>query len=399
MYGKGINQNNIQQINRELVMRVLRKNEGCSRAELAKMTNLKPATITNIINDFQNLDMVKESGVIAEGKGRSAIRLTLNKNACNIVGIRLSRSYLIVGIFDTRGDEIKSVRYPIEAGMKPRDVLEKMIEYAEVAIHEWATGPVSAIGCAVPGPFLRKEGRVALMTGFPVWRDINIQKELEDKFDLPIFMEHDANAGALAYYWKYGGDLQKTLVYVAVGQGVGAGIVQDGNLLSGSLGVAGEIGHMSICHNGRYCECGNKGCLETYCSSLAFEKEIKRRIENGNYSSLKKESTFQEIVQAVRKGDRLAVDSYKEVCDCLGTGIVNVINMLNPDIIVVDEDVVSVAPEIMKDRLERAIKPAILPQVWDALEIIVGEGTQAFVLKGVAIHAMEERLRELFKKQ
>ena len=398
MYGKGINQENIQLMNRELVLRVLRKNEGCSRAELAKMTNLKPATITNIINDFQKMNLVGESGTISEGKGRSAIRLMLNPKAYNVVGIRLSRSYLIVGVFDVRGDELKSVRYEIERSMTSKEVIVKIIEYANLAIHEWAEGQVAAIGCAVPGPYLRKEGRIALMTGFPVWNGVNIQKELEAEFDLPIFMEHDANAGALAHYWKQGIELQQTLVYVAVGQGVGAGIVQNGSLIGGQLGVAGEFGHMSISFDGRYCECGNRGCLETYCSSIAFEKEVQREIEQGNYSCLKKDCSFGEIVQAVRNGDRLAQECYQRFCDRLSVGIVNVINMLNPDTIVIDEEMVGVAPEILQERLEKVVQPSILPELWNNVKIVIGEGTQTFVLKGVAIFALEKILRDSFAR-
>lgn len=398
MYETGINQDNAQQINRELVLRFLRKNEGCSRIELAKMTNLKPATITNIISDFQNMGIVREIGTISEGKGRSAIRLALNPNSYSVISVRLARRYLIVGAFDFRGDKINSEKYAIEAWEKSEDVLADMKKYVHRAMENWTTGNVAAIGCAVPGPFLKKEGMVALMTGAPVWKDINIQEELEKEFNLPVFMEHDANAGALAHYWKSGTDLQQTLVYMALGQGVGAGIVEDGKLLVGRLGVAGEIGHMSICYNGRYCECGNRGCLETYCSSLAFTKEVNRKIADGNYSILKPNSSFQEIIAAVKAGDRLAVDEYRNACELLGVGLVNVINILNPDMIVVDEEMAAVSPEILKTSLEKVIKPAVLKQMWDNVEIVVGEGNQEAVLAGVAILAADEILRRYFKK-
>ena len=396
MYGQGINQENIQYLNRELVLRVLRKNEGCSRAELAKITHLKPATITNIINELQELNLVRESGVISEGKGRSAIRLILNSNAYNVVGIRIARKYLIVGVFDVRGDELKSVRCEIESWMNIEDVLERVIKYVHMAIDEWAQGKVVAIGCAIPGPFLKEEGKVVLVTGMPVWKDCDIKEELKKEFNLPVFMEHDANAGALAYYWKCGEGLRQTLVYMAVGQGVGAGIVQDGTLMNGQLGIAGEIGHMSINFEGPYCECGNRGCLEMYCSSIALRKEIARGIDQGHFTSLRRDCTLDEIAQAVKKGDRFVIDCYRKICERLAIGVVNVINMLNPDKLVVDDDFVSVAPDMVCEILNKAIRPAILPQIWDNLEIVIGEGTQAFVLKGVTILAAEELLREKF---
>jgi len=334
--------------------------------------------------------------VISEGKGRSAIRLVLNSDAYNVVGIRIARRYLIVGVFDVRGDELKSVRCEIESWMNIEDVMNRVIKYVHMAIDEWANGEVVAIGCAIPGPFLKEEGKAVLVTGKPVWKDGNIQEELKKEFDLPVFMEHDANAGALAYYWKCGEELRQTLVYMAVGQGVGAGIVQDGSLMGGQLGIAGEIGHMSINFEGPYCECGSRGCLEMYCSSIALKKEIAKGIDNGNYTCLTRECTLDEIAQAVAKGDRFAVDCYQKICEKLALGVVNVINMLNPDKIVVDDDFVSVAPDMVRECLNRAIRPAILPQIWDNLEIVIGEGTQAFVLKGVAILAAEELLRKQF---
>ena len=328
MYGSGINQDNAQQMNRELVLRFLRKNGVCSRIELSKLTNLNPATITNIINDFQRIGIVAETGAISEGKGRSAIGLALNAARYSVIGIRLTRRCMLVGAFDICGEKIWAEEYTMEAQMSPKEVLRVMNDYVHRAIDEWAGREVVAIGCAVPGPFLRKEGRVALMTGAVNWQSINIKEELEQEFHLPVFMEHDANAGAIAYYWNYGAELSQSLVYLAVGQGVGAGIIDDGKLLVGKLGVAGEIGHMSIDYRGRYCECGSRGCLETYCSSIAFMKELKRKVKEGNYSTVNEGSTFAEIIQAVRDGDRLAVDEYKTACECLAAGVVNVINKI-----------------------------------------------------------------------
>lgn len=398
MYESGINQDNAQQMNRELVLRFLRKNGVCSRIELAKLTNLNPATITNIINDFQRIGIVAETGTINEGKGRSAIGLSLNASKYSVIGIRLARYCMLVGAFDICGQEIWTEEYTFDPSMTPQDVLHLMKESVHKAINEWAGREVTAIGCVVPGPFIRKEGRVALMTGFLGWQNINIQEELEKEFQLPVYMEHDANAGAIAYYWKYGAELKQSLVYLAVGQGVGAGIIDDGNLLTGCLGVAGEIGHMSIDYNGRYCECGSRGCLEAYCSSLAFIREVKKKVHDGNYSIVKADSTFDEIRQAVQCGDRLAVDEYRKACDCLAAGVVNVINILNPETIIIDDEMVSVEPEILKSSLKKITEQSILHLVRQDLEIIIGNGTQESMLQGSAYYAIEEVLRSFARK-
>ena len=133
-----------------------------------------------------------------------------------------------------------------------------------------------------------------------------------------------------------------------------------------------------------------------YCSSTALKKEIISGIKSGNYTRLNQNCTLDEIAQAVAEGDRFVVDCYQKICNRLAIGVVNVINMLNPDKIVIDDDFVSVAPEMVREILHKAIRPAILPQIWDNLEIVIGEGTQAFVLKGVVIRASEGLLREMF---
>ena len=393
MHESGINQDNAQKMNRELVLKLLRKHTVCTRTELARLTGLKPATITNIISEFQRLDIVREIGPVSEGKGRNAIQLALNPSVYSVAGIRLARKYLIVGAFDVRGEELNDEWYSIDPWMTPEDVLEVMKTYLYKAINEWTDGNVKAIGCAVPGPFLRREGKVAMMTGFPAWHHIDIQAALEKEFGVPVFMEHDANAGALAYYWRHGTELRQTLVYMAVGQGVGAGIVRDGALYTGALGVAGEIGHMSIHYKGRYCECGSRGCLEAYCSSLAFIKEVQRKIREGNYSTLDAVCSFLKIAQAVRNGDRLAREEYRKACELLAVGIINVINILNPDIIVLDDEMAAVSQEILRDSLERVTKPAVLPEVWENLEIVMGDGTQESVLQGAALMAIDNILQ------
>lgn len=399
MYDSGINQDNAQQMNRELVLRFLRKNGVCSRIELAKLTNLNPATITNIINDFQRIGVVEETGAISEGKGRSAMGLALSASKYSVIGIRLTRRCMLVGAFDISGNKIRTEEYALDH-KTPQAALDIMKKSVHEAIDVWSGREVVAIGCAVPGPFMRKEGRIAMMTSTVDWQNVNIKQELEKEFEVPIFMEHDANAGALAYYWNHGegSELNQSLVYLAVGEGVGGGIIDNGKLLMGKRGIAGEIGHMSIDVNGRYCECGSRGCLETYCSSISFTREIKRKIHAGNYSIVKENSTLAEITEAIRKGDRLAVDEYRYACDSLAAGVVNVINILDPDVIVIDDEFVSVAPDILKESLEKIVDQSILHLVNQKIELIIGDGTQKTMLQGAAYVAIEGAMRIFARK-
>lgn len=393
MQEKGVNQDNVQQMNRTLIIRLLRKKGSCSRAELARLTKLQPATITNIVNEFQQLGLVKESGTIKEGRGRNAIRVTLNASEYSIISIRLSRKYFYIGTFDLNGREQSSVCCPISGRDTQKKVLADIKAGVGKAINQVKKGQVIAIGCAVPGPFLRGGGRVALMTGFPDWKNVSINEELEREFELPVYVEHDANVGALSYYWDLGAETDQLLLYVAAGQGIGAGIVSDGSLLIGALGAAGEIGHMSINFDGPYCECGNKGCLEKYCSSIALTKAVNRKIEEDNYSILGKGCRFEEIKEAVRKGDKLAVSEYRKACDKLAVGIINLVNILNPHIIVIGDEMASVCPDLMQESIDRIVKPRIIPDIWDNMRIMIGNENNDKILQGASILATEEILK------
>jgi len=398
---KGINQDIIQQMNRVLIIRLMRMKGVCSRAELSRLTKLRPATITNIISEFQQWGLVREEGFINEGIGRKAIGITLNSLKYKVIALRLSRKYFLIGLFDLSGNELQSIKHKISKKDTPEIVFNEIKKQIHILLNNCHEGRVLAIGCAIPGPFLRKEGRVALLSEFPDWQNIKIKQELENEFGFPTYLEHDANAGALAYYWDMGVETNKSLVYFAAGQGIGAGIVSDGSLLVGALGSAGEVGHMCIDYNGAFCECGNKGCLEKYCSSIALTKAINRKLDEGNYSILSKGCDFGEIAEAVQKGDKLAVSEYRKACEMLAVGVVNIINILNPDIVVIGDEMSTVEPEILIESVNNVVKSRILPVILENMIIVVGKENTDKILTGASIVATEEILKTpfLFKSE
>lgn len=397
---KGVNQDIIQQMNRSLIIRLLRMKGVCSRAELSRLTKLRPATITNIISEFQLWGLVKEEGLINEGIGRKAIGITLNSSEYKVIALRLSRKYFLVGLFDLGGHELQSYKFKISKKDTPKVVFAEIKKQIRSLLDNCNEGRVLAIGCAIPGPFLRKEGRVALLSEFPDWENIKIKQELEEEFSLPTYLEHDANVGALAYYWDMGVETNKSLVYFAAGQGIGAGIVSDGSLLVGALGSAGEVGHMSIDYKGSLCECGNKGCLEKYCSSIALTKAINKKIDEDNYSILPKGCDFGEIAEAVKKGDKLAVSEYKKACEMLAVGVVSIINVLNPDIVVIGDEMSTVDSNILLESVNSILKTRILPVILENMTIVVGKENTDKILAGASIVATEEILKTplLFQK-
>ena len=171
------------------------------------------------------------------------------------------------------------------------------------------------------------------------------------------------------------------VVYIAAGQGIGAGIICDGELLKGSMGIAGEIGHTSIHFKGPKCSCGNYGCLENYCSSIAFTKEI-NRILGGDH-----EYTFTEAVSMVQAGNPIVKEIFLTSFDSLAVGVVNMINSFDPSVIIIGDEMSHVLPEEMLQRIKDEVRRKVLPEIYENLKITMS-GIKDSMLHGAAIAAI-----------
>ncbi|WP_308638256.1 ROK family protein [Paenibacillus silvisoli] len=381
---RGTNLEDVQEMNRSLVIRLMRRRSVCSRAELTQASGLNQSTITNIINELISWGIVVETGVIDGKKGRRSIGIKLNCEPYKIIGIRLARKSITVALYDLEGIEYRKQQIPIDMADGPANAFNRMKELIRDMIRSNSVGNVVAIGVVTPGPLFRDEGRIGLMTNFPGWEKINIQDDLMKEFVLPVYIEHDAKAGALAHWWFGKSDQdQGVMIYVAAGQGVGAGIVVDGKVFRGSLGMAGEIGHMSIDFKGPQCECGNRGCLELYCSTSALLKTL-----NKEYASLK--TVWRELQEDDKSETKEAV---KQAAWFLGFGLVNIINTFNPDRIILGDELAE-AGTLLHDTVKSVINEYVLPDVSSKLTIELASDDMDTMLVGSAIVAIESMLEQ-----
>ncbi len=383
----GFNQEYMQEMNRALLIKLLRKEGTCARAVLAKKSQLKQATVTNIINDFIEWGLVEEVGFLIGNKGRRSIGISLKNNEYGVIGIQLARKYFFVGIFDLSGNTVELEKGEIQPEALPEETMKEIFAVIKEITARHGDRELLAIGMAVPGPFSVKEGRIELMTGYSGWNEISISDMLQEEFGLPVFLENDANCGALAQYWYNDEQYEKeVMVYIAAGAGVGAGIMNQGELIEGKLGMAGEIGHTSVNFSGPRCACGNFGCLELYCSSAAFVRELNRVLKPA------REYTFAEAKELVRNGNPIAVEVYTDCCDKLGVGVVNVINSFNPAVVVIGDEMSHVSSKIMLERVKREVQIRVLPEVFENVVISMSV-TDKSMLHGAAIVALRDVLR------
>ena len=383
---RGINQDVTQEMNRSLLLKSLRREGVCSRAHLASLTGLKQATVTNIMKDFLNWGIVKEVGFLNGSKGRRSIGVSINPDGYRVIGVRLARKHYSVGLFDLTGKQIVKERVDFEPEKQPgaEEILNQIVGRMRLLIQQYGKDSVLAAGLAVPGPFIAKKSRIALITGADIWKDIELKAFFEREMDIPVFLEHNANAGAYAHMWDlkeaYHDDI---LVYIAAGQGIGAGIVMNGRIYEGALGTSGEIGHMTIDRNGKPCACGNRGCLERYASSLELVKTVygeRAGMEGCNFEDLEKQ---------IRSGDTAYTEHYRRACESLGVGIINIVNVINPDRIIIGDDMARPNPELMEKTVRKTVQKGILPDVFDELTLSISTYQGDPILTGAAIVAID----------
>ena len=368
---KGENLDKLRETNRSLILQILARTNQCTRVMLSEKTGLKQATITKIVNTLIEKGIVRECGNINGRVGRRAIALELNAARYKVISVSLSRQSYALGVFDLLGQGSQVLRESLSMEEPVTDILDRIISSIRsvLACHN----DIYAIGMASPCPFLSKRGTIALMTGRQELNDIDLTHTLASQFDIPVYLAHDANAGALAeLHWGNHNltDKHHVLVHLLAKDGIGAGILCDEKLFTGSKGIAGELGHMSINSEGPLCSCGNHGCLECYCSSLAFTKHVTEELRNHPESSLNQLShlTVDDIFDAMEQGDPFAIAQVKRVGYYFGCGIVNAINLYDPDVLVISGHMIR-GGAIMMDEIWATVQKRIMPKLLEGVKI------------------------------
>lgn len=361
----------LQDHNLSRILELLRENEGISRQDLVEMTGLSASGVSKLVGALIDKGLVVEDTIISRNKGRRAISLKLNPNSVHAVGVRLARHYVQCGLFNVYGRTLFSTsrEFQTRSLAEAKSALEELIGQT---LQESAARSLDVVGIGVsaPGPLFSHEGRIALTSNYPEWTDFSVKEFLESRFKMRVSVEHDANVSVLAEKWFGKGVGSNNLVYVMVDRGVGAGIFYDGKLYRGHHGIAGEIGHTTIYYDGPRCECGNRGCLEMYCSSFAVLTQA--RSELGSDGAQGEQLTIDAIARLVREGDQRAIHLVTKAGRFLGIGVANLINAYNPERIILGGEM-SKAGEPWFQAVKESVQERTLPEVYADTEIHMSE--------------------------
>jgi len=267
-----------------------------------------------------------------------------------LVGVDLGGTNIVVGVLPIDGGtgEVFALRsVPTEAQRGPKFVVDRIVSLIDDAINEilgahgGTRDDFAGVGIGSPGPLNRETGTV-INTPNLGWRNFPLRDLISNSVGLPATLDNDANCATYGEWWLGAGRQVDTLVGVTLGTGIGGGIVLNGEIFHGASDAAGEIGHMTIGANGRKCKCGNYGCLEAYASGPAIASRAVEGIEAGAESLLPAlvngrldDMTAATVYEGVVLGDPYANDVMRETAKFLGAGVANMINVLNPEMVVI----------------------------------------------------------------
>ncbi len=254
---------------------------------------------------------------------------------------------------------------------------------------------LKAVIVAAAGVIDMEHGVVTKSPNLPGWENIPLGKIIGQKYGIPVHVINDAKAAVLGEHRVGAGKGARNLVFVTVSTGIGGGIIIDGKLYFGASGGAGEVGHMTIDVNGPKCTCGNTGCLEMLASGTAVARDAIERIRRGEKSALlevvggrAERITAKEVFEAARAGDQLAVSVVARATNYLGVGMVNLVNLLNPEIIVVGGGLAK-AGDFLLGPVRRIVMERAFRHLAEAVRIVTAAlGDDAGIL-GAALFAYE----------
>ena len=258
------------------------------------------------------------------------------------LGLDLGGTKTEVAVVDKSGTILSSQRILTLGEDGPEKVLKRMCILIDEVVNETKLklGDIFGIGIGVPGAVDYSKGSIYFLTNLPGWTNFPIKDFLMSKYNIPVVLNNDANAAALAEYTFGSGAGVRDMVYLTVSTGIGGGLIVNGALHNGAWGAAGEVGHMVLDVDGDDCNCGNKGCWETISSGSAIAKGVIRRIKAGEKSKVTELASLDDIkaehvFSARAMGDIVSIEITNRAMEFLGLGIANIVNVINPEKVIV----------------------------------------------------------------
>lgn len=342
----------IRDINRQIVLNYVREREPISRAEIARETALQRSTVSAIVDELQTDGLIEEVGEGQSTGGRPPTLLRLRSAGAIAIGVAVTPTTTSLATSDLAGRIVQQDKFSTDADYQVTfDRIVKSIE----GILKNSGGSIEGIGISLPGLIDPSSG-TAIYVPYFIWRDIPIAKQISSAVGAPVTIDNDANAVALAELWFGRPEVSgaRDFILVLAAEGIGTGIVFDGQIYRGERGAAGEFGHMIIgTHAPVSCSCGNRDCWEAFSSERATIARYR-----GLAPNVSPEIRFAELVDKALGGEREAEKALTDMALCLGIGISNLIVGFSPEVVVVGGEITR-AWHLVEHALQETIEHSV----------------------------------------
>jgi predicted NBD/HSP70 family sugar kinase len=369
----------IRNINRFDVLQTIRLHDNqISRSELSERTGLSQATISSIVGHLIHEGALIEDeafGLGVRGRGRPLVMLRLNPDYTHVVGVRISTHQIAFSLTDFVGNVVASDNLPLEPQkLSPAQLIAFVVRGVRACLKKGSKtiADVSGIGVGLPG-FIDSHRGIAYWSPVFASPNVNFRELLQTKYDVPVFVENDANLVTLAEHWFGMAKGLENAVVITIEHGTGSGLIFNGKLYRGAQGLAAEFGHTKLVFDGPLCQCGERGCLETHTAAFAILHEAAKagfRVPKRPLDDLERSRLIQVIVAKAEAGDQAMARIFEQMGRYLGLGIANLVNLLNPQRVIICQGSIRCA-HLFEDSLRSVAEQMVIPPLKRNLEIVI----------------------------
>ncbi|MFE5797887.1 ROK family protein [Streptomyces sp. NPDC056503] len=392
----------IRRLNRfEVLRRVYAGPGAMSRQDVAAATGLSFATVANLTAELLEAGVLVEAGHEESGGGRPRARLAVNAERGALIGVDIAETSVHAELFDLALTVRHSVERPLPPGdVRPADVVDAVAGAVEELLAASGTdrSRVLGAGVSVPG-MVEREGGVSSFSPYWSWHEVPLRALLDERLGLPLWLDNPLRASTVAEMWFGAGREVEDLVVLTLRAGVGAGIAIGGQLYRGFTNSAGEWGHTCLALDGRLCTCGNRGCVEAYVSLRGIAATW-RELAPGDERAAGPDdaATVAALARAADAGDPVAAAVVDRTARYLGAAVANLVNLVNPQVVVVGNQVVDLLGERLLPAAYEAVGRHALALPHRAATLRRSAVPHNAVTRGAATFALEGFLddREVF---
>ncbi|MGQ7889879.1 ROK family protein [Paenibacillus sp. WC2504] len=374
----------IKKKNKNMVLDLIKSSRPISRAKIAKLTSMSATSVGRIVNDLCQIGLVKETEQYSSGVGRKATMLDIDAGSVLTIGVEMDKGVIKIGIVDFDGhmiaeNTITRLYHLDEAVKVARELsehIQELIERNEIVISK-----IIGIGIGVPGIIDTDKGTIIFSSQLG-WENVHFAALVESNLNIPTVIDNDLKVKALGetYYGFVKGS--KRAVLLGFGSGVGSALVIDGTVYRGESNIAGEIGHSTVDPNGMLCECGKRGCLQTYIADFTIIQEANK---------VKSVTSIKEIFDSAHNNETWAVQIIDRACTYIAITVSNVVCMYNPDTIILGGHLIEQHAEMLE-----TVKQKINQFIWGPFngtyKLVSSKLHSNAVMIGAATLALQQRL-------